>query len=260
MTPKEIKNCVDACIACATTCTDCAVSCLHEREIKYLTKCIMLDWECAAICKAAAKLMSMESAYSKEICQLCATICNACADECEKHVAMGMEHCKACAEACRACAKETMGIYEKLDAQDQETKSQRWFVTDDECAIVSEVTAELISLKSAYATKISEINAKICKSAAEDLESHAAMEMEHCERCASVAEEVHEELKKQDKAEKEFTVLPEDESQKNSKEHSAALLAASVWRSPSRHASSLINHDVRGRRNPFANTDTFYSL
>ncbi|MET4081781.1 hypothetical protein ABIB40_001730 [Pedobacter sp. UYP30] len=260
MTRKEIKNCVDACIACATTCTDCAISCLHEKEIKHLTKCIILDWECAAICKAAAKLMSMESAYSKELCQLCATICNACADECEKHASMGMEDCKACAEACRACAKETMGIYEKLEAQDQETKGQRWLVTEDECAIVSEVTAELISLKSAYAMQISEINEKICTAAAEDLQSHAAMEMEHCNACASVANEVHEELKKQDKAEEDFTVLNEDESQKNSKEHSAALLAASVWRSPSRHATPHSNYDVRGRRSPFANTDTFYSL
>lgn len=68
---------MEACIACATTCNHCAISCLEEKEVQHLTKGIRLDLECAAIFKAAAELMSVESSYSKEICQLCATICNA---------------------------------------------------------------------------------------------------------------------------------------------------------------------------------------
>lgn len=63
--------------------------------------CIQMDMECAALCYAAAQLMSMGSAKSMEICKLCAQACNDCATECSKH---DNEHCKACAEACNACA------------------------------------------------------------------------------------------------------------------------------------------------------------
>lgn len=261
MTHQQIKKCVDACIACATTCNHCAVSCLEEKEVQHLTKCIRLDLECAAICKAAAELMSVEGAYSKELCQLCATICNACADECEKHVAMGMEHCKECAEACRACAKETMAIYQALEAQDQEAKNQRWLVTQEECAIVSKLAAELISLKSSYAKQLSEINANVCHAAAEDLKNHADIEMEHCNSCATAAKEAYQHLAGQDETtEKEKPETTQDVVHKNSKKHSSALLAASVWRSPSGSARSHVDRDVRGRRSPFTNAGPFISL
>jgi hypothetical protein len=259
MTHQQIKNCVDACIACATTCTNCAISCLEEENVKNLTSCIRLDLECGAICKAAAELMSIEGAYSKELCQLCAAICNACAEECEKHAAMGMEHCKECAEACRACAKETMAIYQALEAQDQGAKEKQSFlVTQEECAIVSRLTAELISLKSSYAKQISEINATVCHAAAEDLHENTTLEMEHCNACANTAKEAHEHLA--GPTEKEQPKAAQDELNKNNKKHSSALLAASVWRSPSRAARSHVDRDVRGRRSPFTNAGPFISL
>lgn len=262
MTHQQIKNCVDACIACATTCNYCAISCLEEENVKNLTNCIRLDLECAAICKAAAELMSIEGAYSKELCQLCAAICNACAAECEKHVAMGMDHCKECAEACRACAKETIEIYQALEAQEQEAKEKQHFlVTQEECAILSSLTAELISLKSSYAKQISEINANACHAVAEDLHGNTTSEMEHCNACATTAKEAHEHLTGQDETtEKEQPKAAQDELNKNNKKHSSALLAASVWRSPSASARSHVDRDIRGRRSPFTNAGPFISL
>jgi len=65
--------------------------------------CIRTDMECAAICYAAAQLMSFDSSRAKEVCRICADICDACAAECSKHQE---EHCRACAEACRKCAEE----------------------------------------------------------------------------------------------------------------------------------------------------------
>lgn len=68
-----------------------------------MAPCIQLDMECAAICYAAAELMSLGSDRAKELCRLCAEICDACATECEQH---DNDHCRECASACRACAKE----------------------------------------------------------------------------------------------------------------------------------------------------------
>ncbi len=75
----------------------------QEEDVKMLAKCIQLDMECAAICYAAAQLMSLGSEQAKEICRLCADICEQCGDECGKHQT---QHCKECAEACRQCADE----------------------------------------------------------------------------------------------------------------------------------------------------------
>ena len=68
-----------------------------------MTKCIQTDMECAAVCYAAAQLMSMQGSHAKELCAVCAKLCRECAEECDKH---DHEHCKSCADACRKCAEE----------------------------------------------------------------------------------------------------------------------------------------------------------
>ena len=68
-----------------------------------MARCIQLDLECAAICYAAAQLMSVGSDKAKQICMICADICEACGDECGKHET---EHCQECAKACKQCAEE----------------------------------------------------------------------------------------------------------------------------------------------------------
>ena len=69
-----------------------------------MAHCIQLDMECAAICEAAAQLMSLGSERAQDICSICAAICEACGAECRKH--SHMEHCQECAEACLHCAAE----------------------------------------------------------------------------------------------------------------------------------------------------------
>jgi len=68
-----------------------------------MAKCIELDMECAAICTAAAQLMSLGSDKAREVCSICAFLCKTCADECGKHSHL---HCQECAAACRECAYE----------------------------------------------------------------------------------------------------------------------------------------------------------
>jgi hypothetical protein len=102
MVNHQFQECIDACLSCAQACTHCATACLREEQVAHLRKCIQLDIECAAICRAAAELMTLGSDFSAHLCRVCADVCNACAAECEQHAAM--DHCRICAEACRLCA------------------------------------------------------------------------------------------------------------------------------------------------------------
>jgi hypothetical protein len=103
MEKQEFQDCINACLACAVACSNCATACLNEDNVAHLKKCVQLDLECAAICRAAAEVMSLGSSFSAHLCRVCADACKACAEECEMHAKMGMEHCRVCAEACRQC-------------------------------------------------------------------------------------------------------------------------------------------------------------
>lgn len=97
------KSCIEACLKCVVVCNRCASSCAQEKDIDMMRRCIQLDMECAAICDAAAQLMSLGSDSAKEICHILVGICEECAHECGKHE---NEHCHECAEACTQCALE----------------------------------------------------------------------------------------------------------------------------------------------------------
>ncbi len=96
------KSCVDACLQCAAICNHCSSNCIQEENVQMMARCIQLDMECAAVCYAAAQVMSIGGQTAKELC-ICADICDACADECSKHE---NSHCKECADACSRCAEE----------------------------------------------------------------------------------------------------------------------------------------------------------
>ena len=236
MSHKQYQKCIDACIECATICNHCAISCLEEKDVQYLTKCIRLDLECAVICRAAAELMSLDSRYSKEVCQLCATICDACAEICEQHANMGMEHCRECAEACRACAKETMETYQALLKQDAGINESNSFIQYDECAVITRATAELISLDSTYGKDIAKLNATICNEYAEEFGMHVNMEMKGSKEHAKLTMEAHQELESQDQKTNEAKQSSElksnesgeikNETNKKKNSYSSALLKA----------------------------------
>jgi hypothetical protein len=99
----KYEDCIRACIECAAACDRCASACLQENGIDMMRKCIQLDMECAAICYAAARIMSLNSDHAVEICSICASICDECGKECRKH---DHDHCQECARLCLACAEE----------------------------------------------------------------------------------------------------------------------------------------------------------
>ena len=99
----QYKICIEACQRCAALCHHCAAFCIKEENASMMATHIQLTLECAAICSAAATLMSLGSEYVKDILKLCATMCDACAEACSKSA---NEHCLECAEACTKCADE----------------------------------------------------------------------------------------------------------------------------------------------------------
>jgi len=103
MSHEAYQDCIDACCECAAECEHCFEACLKEKEIAFLTGCIKLTKECAAICLYATGVMGSGSDFAAQTCQLCADVCEACAAECEKH--SHLAHCKTCAEVCRRCAE-----------------------------------------------------------------------------------------------------------------------------------------------------------
>lgn len=100
---QDYQSCIQACLRCASICNHCASSCTKEENVKMMARCIELDMQCAAICYAAAQLMSLGSEKAKDICLLCAELCEACGNECKNHK---NQHCQECADACFKCAQE----------------------------------------------------------------------------------------------------------------------------------------------------------
>lgn len=86
---------------CVAACENCALACLHERDIQMMAQCISLDRDCADICAQAARLLQRDSVIAHQYLLLCEEICRLCADECSKH---DQDHCQQCAEACHICA------------------------------------------------------------------------------------------------------------------------------------------------------------
>lgn len=99
----NFQSCIQACNACAVACEHCASACLEEDNMEAMRRCIVLDRDCADLCRMAAALMARGSYQATAFCQLCAKACRACGEECARHQ---HDHCQQCAQACLRCAEE----------------------------------------------------------------------------------------------------------------------------------------------------------
>lgn len=108
MNHEQNQALIDQLIRCAIECNHCMISCLEEKDVKAMKRCIKLDIDCAEVCQVTASLLSRGSEVSEKMLAACAEICNACADECGKH--SQMDHCKRCADVCRQCAEECSAL------------------------------------------------------------------------------------------------------------------------------------------------------
>jgi len=104
-----LRECIEACFACAHSCSSCADACLAEAHLSHLVRCIRLNLDCADVCQATGSVLLRQTetdwAIVRAQLQACATACRACGAECQRHADdMGMQHCVLCAESCRQCA------------------------------------------------------------------------------------------------------------------------------------------------------------
>ena len=97
MHTEYLRTCND----CAAACLQCATLCLQEDNPKLMVNCILLDMECADMCRHTAQAIARGDAHLHAITVLCAIICEKCAAECAN---FDMDHCQYCAEACKRCA------------------------------------------------------------------------------------------------------------------------------------------------------------
>ena len=103
---EDLADILHALDACARTCTLCADACLGEDMVDQLRRCIGLNLDCAALCRATGDVLSRriepDSTVLRATLEACAAACAACGAEGASHADMH-EHCKVCAESCQRC-------------------------------------------------------------------------------------------------------------------------------------------------------------
>ncbi|MET7637815.1 four-helix bundle copper-binding protein [Streptomyces sp. NPDC005438] len=100
---KEMKECMEACMACHTMCEETMTYCLQmsgggDQQMQVM-RALM---DCTGMTRMCADMMMRRSPMMTEMCAMCARACEMCAEAC-----MAMpddEQMRRCAEACRKAA------------------------------------------------------------------------------------------------------------------------------------------------------------
>ncbi len=85
---------------CVNACDVCYGACLHEENAGHMADCIIIDRECADICRLTAQFVATDSRFADKLLQLCREVCLACETICRSHP---HDHCQRCADACHQC-------------------------------------------------------------------------------------------------------------------------------------------------------------
>jgi hypothetical protein len=99
-----MRECVDECLNCYTSCEATLVHCLELGGKHAEPDHIRLLTDCARICAISADFMIRQSDVHMQICGVCAEVCRRCAVDCER-IDPSDKTMKACAEQCRRCAE-----------------------------------------------------------------------------------------------------------------------------------------------------------
>lgn len=114
---RQLADVIDALVACANTCTQCADACLAEPDVAELVRCIRRNLDCADICAATARVVARQAVADAEVTrslvEACVAACRTCGDECASHGAH-MRHCAICAEQCRRCEQACRDLLESM--------------------------------------------------------------------------------------------------------------------------------------------------
>ena len=104
----DAKEVIEQLYFCEAACNYCHSGCQTEKDRDQLKKCMMMDEDCAGICRLTAISLERGSENAHMFMKLCAQICEMCAEECNRH--SHHEHCKECAEACLKCAEACLSF------------------------------------------------------------------------------------------------------------------------------------------------------
>lgn len=115
------QQCIDACTACAQSCSEAVRHCLEMGERHAGVKHLTLLIDCADICAAAAAFMARGSEHQACVCAECADVCDGCADSCNSFEDPFMKACADacidCAAACREMAQQDTGTAKRAEAE-----------------------------------------------------------------------------------------------------------------------------------------------
>ena len=103
----EMRACVEACLACYTTClSSFSGHCLEEGGAHVEPRHARLMMACAEICRTSAHFMLLGTPHHKHTCRECAEICAECSEDCKRIGDMDecVAACEACANSCREMA------------------------------------------------------------------------------------------------------------------------------------------------------------
>jgi hypothetical protein len=101
-----LVRCIEACGACAASCTGCADADLGEADVGDLVHCVRLCLDCADVCEATGRIVTRQTSPDvgviRAVLETCVVACRASRAECQRH-AEHHEHCRICAEVCSRC-------------------------------------------------------------------------------------------------------------------------------------------------------------
>ena len=105
---KQMQECVEACLACHSTCEETMSYCLQQggQMDAQIMRALM---DCSDTTRMCADMMMRRSPISTEMCALCARACDLCAEACrtmpdDAQLTKCAESCHKCAEMCRTMA------------------------------------------------------------------------------------------------------------------------------------------------------------
>ncbi len=117
-----MARCIAACNECNQICLQHIAHCLTLGGAHAEPDHISMLLTCAAMCRTAGELMSLNSEWHPTMCDLCAQVCDECADECED---LGdMEDCVAACQDCAEACREMVGEQADEDEEDEEQEDE----------------------------------------------------------------------------------------------------------------------------------------
>ncbi|MDT0406020.1 four-helix bundle copper-binding protein [Streptomyces edwardsiae] len=109
---QDMRDCIDACMACHGVCEETMSSCLRQgdRARMPIMRALM---DCSETTRVCADMMMRRSPLANEMCMMCAQACDMCAEACmsvpdDERLARCAESCRRCSEMCRAMAGATL--------------------------------------------------------------------------------------------------------------------------------------------------------